>query len=299
LKSRQEYLVSNASKLSLRSRCALLSLSRSSLYYEPVIDKDTVLECLILDIWLERNNKGWRSIQADLREYHNLVINHKPIRRLMKKLGIYGILPHKNTSKAHKAHYKYPYGLKNLSISQANMAWCSDITYIKLPQGYVYLIAIVDIYSRSILDYEISNTLEAEFCIRCLERCIKKYGAPAIFNTDQGVQYTSEAWVKMLQNNSIMISMDGKGRWADNIWIERIWRTVKYECIYMYGIESLAELKLQLNVYIDYYNTKRLHSSLGYKTPQIHYQESIKLNVNKEFAIYCKYEPNNIFDNAA
>lgn len=177
--------------LSLRKRYSLLLLSRSTLYYKPIADKDTDLETMILDIWLEHNNKGWRTIQADLLAYNKRKVNHKRIRRIMKKLGISGILPKANTSKSEKAHYKYPYGLKNLPINKANMAWCSDITYIKLPQGFVYLVAIVDIYSRRILDYEISNTLETEFCIRCLERCINKYGNPVIFNTDQGVQYTS------------------------------------------------------------------------------------------------------------
>lgn len=277
--------------LSLRSCCSLLSLSRSTLYYKPRVGKDTDLETMILDIWLEHNNKGWRSIQADLLEYKKLKVNHKRIRRIMKKLGIRGILPKINTSKSEKAHYKYPYGLKNLPINKANMAWCSDITYIKLPQGFFYLVAIVDIYSRRILDYEISNTLEAEFCIRCLERCINKYGKPVIFNTDQGVQYTSTVWTELLNNNSVLISMDGKGRWADNIWVERIWRTIKYECIYLLGVESVIELKSQLVKYIHYYNNFRLHSSLGYKTPTNYYEESINQNTEGEFAIYCEYEP--------
>lgn len=253
--------------------------------------KDGDLESIILDIWLERNNKGWRSIQADLREYKQLIVNHKRIRRLMNKLGIRGILPRSNTSKADRAHYKYPYGLKNLPVTKANMAWCSDITYIKLPQGFVYLVAIVDIYSRRILDYEISNTLEVEFCIRCLERCINIYGRPAIFNSDQGVQYTSQKWTNLLKEYSVLISMDGKGRWADNIWIERIWRTIKYECVYMFGAESLTELKSQLNDYINYYNNYRLHSSLGYKAPTTYYDDSTKLNIANEFEIYCEYTP--------
>jgi len=196
------------------------------LYYKPVKDKDSDLCNLILDIWLERNNKGWRSIQADLWEYHEIWVNHKKLRRLMKKLGIRGILPKKNTSKSNPTHYKYPYVLKNMEMYRANLAWCSDISYVKPPQGHVYLVAIVDIYSRMILDYEISNTLDAEFCIRCLERSIKKYGPPVVFNTDQGIQYTSTAWIERLRLNKIIISMDGKGRWADNIWIERILRTI-------------------------------------------------------------------------
>ena len=218
-------------KISIRRCCNLLSISRGGLYYKPTLDKDGDLKSLILDIWLAQNNKGWRSIQADLEEYHGMIVNHKRVQRVMRELGIQGILPRNNISKGNKAHYKYPYGLKNVDVCRANMAWCSDISYVKLPQGHVYLVAIVDIYSRMILDYEISNTLDAESCIRCLERCIKTYGTPAIFNTDQGVQYTSDAWIEILKQHNIQISMDGKGRWADNIWIERIWRTVKYECI--------------------------------------------------------------------
>jgi len=279
-------------KISTRQGCELLSLSSNGLYYKPVKNKDGDLCSLILDIWLERNNKGWRSIQADLKEYHELIVNHKKLRRIMRGLGIRGISPKKNTSKSNKAHYKYPYGLKHLEICRANMAWCSDISYVKLPQGHVYVVAIVDIYSRMILDYEVSNTLDTDFCIRCLERCIDKYGVPAIFNTDQGVQYTSDAWISILKQHDIMISMDGKGRWADNIWIERIWRTIKYECIHLAGIESLIELKTELQKYIFYYNNRRLHSSLGYKQPAKYYTASIEENGNKDYLVYCKLDKN-------
>jgi putative transposase len=292
-------LAENISNLSIRSRCSLLSMSRNVIYYKPVANKNEVLEELILQIWLDRNNKGWRTIKADLTEYHQQIVNHKRVRRIMKRLGIRGILPKTNTSKSNKAHYKYPYGLKNLSIIRANMAWCSDITYIKLPQGFVYLVAIVDIYSRMILDYEISNTLEAEFCIRCLERCIQKYGKPAIFNTDQGVQYTSDMWLKVLNDNAVLVSMDGKGRWADNVWIERIWRTIKYECIFMQSPANVLELKAEISKYIEYYNCRRLHSTLGYKTPRFYYEQSVKLNVDKEFELYCECTPQKALQQAA
>lgn len=143
--------------------------------------------------------------------------------------------------------------------------------------------------ARMILDYEINNTLEAEFCIRCLARCIQKYGKPAIFNTDQGVQYTSDMWLKVLNDNAVLISMDGKGRWADNVWIERIWRTIKYECIFMQSPANVLELKAELSKYIEYYNCRRLHSTLGYKTPRFYYEQSVKLNVDKEFELYCEH----------
>jgi putative transposase len=286
-------LQNNKSSLSIRRCCDLLNVNRSNLYYKATKDtKNQDLCSLILDIWLEHNNKGWRTIQADLQEYHSVKVNHKKLRRLMHKLGIRGILPKKTTSKSNPQHYKYPYVLKNMEIYRANLAWCSDITYIKLPQGHVYLVAIVDIYSRMILDYEISNTLDAELCIRCLERCIKKYGTPVVFNTDQGVQYTCSAWINALKQHDIIISMDGKGRWADNIWIERMWRTIKYECVNLFGVENLLQLRLILNNYISYYNNKRLHSSLGYKQPTEYYEESLRINKNSEYVVYCKIDKN-------
>jgi putative transposase len=283
-------LRNSGAKISIRRCCSLLCLKRNGLYYKPVKDKDGDLCNLILDIWLERNNKGWRTIQADLTEYHGIRVNHKKLRRLMKKLGIRGILPKKNTSKSNPGHYKYPYGLKNMDIYRANLVWCSDISYIKLPHGHVYLVAIVDIYSRMILDYEISNTLDAEFCIRCLERAIKKYGAPVVFNSDQGVQYTCTDWINVLHQHEVMISMDGKGRWADNVWIERIWRSIKYECVHLAGIESLLELKSELSSYILYYNNRRLHSSLGYKQPARYYENSIQENWSHDYLVYCELD---------
>ena len=274
--------------LSIRHQCQLLNVSRSAIYYQAHQPIDIELEGKILDIWFAHNNKGWRAIKADLLEYHNLKVNHKKLRRIMHKLGIRGILPKSNTSKSNKSHYKYPYGLTNLVIDKANMVWCSDITYIKIDGAHVYLVAIIDVYSRAILDYEISNTLDADFCIRCLNRCIVTYGIPKVFNTDQGVQYTSDAWIAVLDKHNIMISMDGKGRWADNIWIERIWRTIKYECVHLLGLESLPELRVELKKYIDYYNNRRLHSAINYKQPMVTYKASMNLNKNDEYLIYCE-----------
>ncbi len=289
MSKRQQYLLESKSELSERKRCELLKVTRSNLYYKPRVNlENSDITAHILDIWLEHSNKGWRSIQADLREYHQLVINHKRVRRLMQQIGIKGVIPKSSCTKSNPEHKKYPYLLKNMDINKANIAWCSDITYIKLPQGFVYLVAIVDIYSRAILDWEISNTLDSEFCIRTLERSILKYGAPAVFNTDQGVQYTSSGWINKLNDYNIAISMDGKGRWADNVWIERIWRTIKYEAVFLNGVENLIELKLILNKYIHYYNDKRLHSALGYKTPMTIYNLNKSLNQTEPFVLFCK-----------
>jgi putative transposase len=279
----------NACELSISKQCELLSMPRSSFYYESKAVDETDLCALIHQIWSDDQSKGYRMIAADLREYHDMRINTKRVRRIMSKLKIMGIIPKRNLSKNKKPQYKYPYLLKQLLVGRANLVWCTDITYLKLPSGYMYLIAIIDVYSRCILGYEISNNLEAEFCINCLERCIAKYGAPAILNTDQGVQFTSHAWINKLKEHNIHISMDGKGRWADNIWIERFWRTIKYCNIFMHGAETVGELKLLVHNFVQYYNERRLHSVHNYKTPMSIYKPSIMENQNNLFQfIYLK-----------
>jgi len=183
---RKEYLQKNTSdELPINKQCELLSISRSSVYYKPKIRDDSNLCELIFKIWLDDQSLGYRMITAYLREYHDMIINHKRVRRIMHKLKIMGIMPKRNLSKNKHSQYKYPYLLRNLMINKANMVWATDITYIKLPSGYMYLMVIIDVYSRCILDYQLSNTLDASFCIECLNRCIGKYGAPAIMNTDQ------------------------------------------------------------------------------------------------------------------
>ncbi len=253
-------------------------MSRSSFYYESKTADESNLYELILKIWLDDQSLGYRMITAYLREYHDMIINHKRVRRIMHKLKIMGIMPKRNLSKNKHPQYKYPYLLRNLLINRANMVWATDITYIKLPSGYMYLTVIIDVYSRCILDYQLSNTLDTNFCIECLNRCIATYGAPAIMNTDQGCQYTSHQWIDILKRNQILVSMDGKGRWADNIWVERFWRTIKYCNVFMYGAENVVELKSLIHKFIKYYNEKRLHSVHDYKTPMYVYTQSIKFN---------------------
>lgn len=270
-------------KLPINKQCELLGVSRSSFYYETKIQDDTHLCNLVHQIWSEDQSKGYRMITADLRAYHNLVVNSKRVRRIMAKLKIMGIIPKRNLSKNKNPQYKYPYLLKKLLIGQSNLVWCTDITYLKLPSGFMYLIAIIDVYSRCILGYEISNSLDTDFCLSCLERCIAKYGVPAILNTDQGVQFTSHAWIDTLKKYSIHISMDGKGRWADNVWIERFWRTIKYCNIFMHGVETVKELKIMVNKFVKYYNEKRLHSTHDYKTPMNVYNKSIVENKNNQY----------------
>lgn len=283
----------NTIKLSKRLSCELLSVNRSGTYYQPVKPDNTEIKNKIYDIWSNRNEKGYRIITKEMRQQFNVVINHKKVIKLMRELKIKGIMPKANLSKNNTSYHKFPYLLQNMNITRVNQAWCTDITYIKLPTGTVYLTVMLDIYSRAILDYEISNTLDKSFCIDLLQRCLKTYGAPDIINTDQGVQYTSHEWISILQQNNIAISMDGKGRWADNIWIERFWRTIKYESCFMYGADNLVTLKQQIKDYVKYYNNTRLHSAIGYKNPMAVYQhgfENIKTQQIHDTGLYCSID---------
>lgn len=193
-------------------------------------------------------------------------INHKRVERLMAKMGIQGICPKRNLSKPSKEHQKYPYLLRNLKITHANQVWCSDITYIRLRQGFLYLVAVMDWYTRYVLSWEISNTLDAFFCIEALKKSLL-LGQPVIFNTDQGTQFTCLDFTSILEKKEIQISMDGKGRVFDNIFIERFWRSVKYEEVYLKDYETVADAIRGLNQYFYFYNNERLHQSLGYSTP--------------------------------
>lgn len=280
-------------KLSKRLSCELLSVNRSGTYYKPVESDNTEIKDKIYDIWSNRNEKGYRVITKEMREQFNIIVNHKKVIKLMRELKIKGIMPKTNLSKNNTSYCKYPYLLQNMNITRVNQAWCTDITYIKLPTGTVYLTAMLDIYSRAILGYEISNTLDKSFCLDLLQRCLKKYGAPDIINTDQGVQYTSHEWISILQQNNIAISMDGKGRWADNIWVERFWRTIKYESCFMYGADNLVALKQQIKDYVHYYNHARLHSSINYKTPMATYArglDNVEINTLDEIGLYCSLD---------
>jgi len=199
-------------------------------------------------------------------------INRKRVQRLMKTLGLVGMAPGPNTSKAHPQHKIYPYLLRGVDITQPNQVWSTDITYIRLPRGFVYLVAIIDWYSRRVLSWRISNTMDTSFCIDCLEEAIKAYGVPEIFNTDQGAQFTSYAFTDVLIKNGVSISMDGRGRALDNIFVERLWRTVKYEEIYLKQHDNLQSLLIGLTDYFVFYNQERRHQSLNYETPNTVYQ---------------------------
>lgn len=233
------------------------------------------LECILLQLLDEEYTRhsfyGTRRMTTYLRSC-GYVVNRKRVQRLMQKLGLAGMAPGPNTSKSHPQHKIYPYLLRGVDIVRPNQVWSTDITYIRLLHGFVYLVAIIDWYSRRVLSWRLSNTMDAGFCVDCLEEAIKGYGTPEIFNTDQGSQFTSECFTSVLIKNNIIISMDGRGRALDNIFVERLWRTVKYEEVYLQKHENMQDLLMGLTRYFIFYNEERLHQSLGYKTPNVVYQ---------------------------
>jgi len=262
-------------EISLTRQAQLLQVSRSNLYYKSISEKkkkkrleeDTKLKKMIKEIHEKRIFYGHRKIKNELRK-RGYKVNNKKIIRLMREEGIKAVYPKPKTSISNKQHKKFPYLLRNVEITKKNQVWSSDITYIRIKGGWIYLTAIIDWYSRYVISWEISITLEDDFCIRALEKALRKTKSkPKIFNSDQGVQYTSNDFIKVLQSNEIQISMDGKGRCLDNIFVERLWRSVKYENVYLKDYETVFEAYHDLKEYFDFYNNVRSHQSLNYKTP--------------------------------
>ena len=264
--------------LSKLRRCELLNISRSSIYYQPksVSDTDQTLMKLIDETHTAKSFLGSRRIVDSLADDHNQVVNRKRVSRLMKVMGIQAIYPKPRTTQSNPQHKVYPYLLRNMNIDQSNQVWATDITYIPMVKGFIYLTVIMDWYSRKVLSWRLSNSMDTSFCIDALEEAIYRYGRPIIFNTDQGSQYTSEAFTQVLKGNDIRISMDGKGAWRDNVFVERLWRSVKYEEVYLNAYESMSEAKKSLQKYFKFYNQNRKHQTLKAKPDQVYY-ESIKL----------------------
>jgi putative transposase len=201
-----------------------------------------------------------------------LEINRKRVQGIMQKLGLVGALPGPNTSKSHPEHHKFPYLLRDIEILNPLEVWSTDITYIRLRNGFAYLVAVMDWFSRLVLSYRVSNSLETAFCLDAFEEAVTTYGRPAIFNTDQGVQFTSQEFVDAVLSKGIQFSMDGRGRAVDNIFVERLWRSVKYENVYLFDYQDIRETRIGIGNYFQFYNTQRLHQALGYKTPyEVHY----------------------------
>ena len=254
--------------LSVRKQCNMLNIHRSNLYYQlrkPIID-ESILANEIHELWLEMPYYGYRRITAELQNRgHD--INHKRVLRMMRDMRIQALYPKPRTTMVNSQHKKYPYLLRGLMIKGPNHVWATDITYIKMPEGFVYLIAIIDVYSRYLVSWSISNNMEVEFCLSLLQNTLQLGTRPEILNTDQGAQFTSNNWILCVETYKIKVSMDGIGRWADNIFIERFWRTLKYEHVLLCGFQTIKEVRDSIGKFIDTYNHKRLHQSLGYKTP--------------------------------
>jgi putative transposase len=253
--------------LSVRQQCLLLDIWRSNIYYQPITAEDeTILANQIHELWLQMPFYGYRRITADLqRQGHK--INHKRVLRIMQEMHLQALYPKAKTTVRNPEHKIYPYLLRDLAIVRPNQGWATDITYIKMPGGgFMYLIAIIDIYSRFILSWRFSNTLDTKFCEEALKIALDR-AKPEILNTDQGCQFTSLAWINLVECNQIKVSMDGRGRWADNVFIERFWRTLKHEHVFIHAFETVTEARESIDRFIDVYNYKRLHQSLDYKTP--------------------------------
>ena len=255
--------------LSVVKQCKLLSVTRSTYYYRTSGESDLNLELmrLIDEQYLKTPFYGHRQMTRHLRR-EGYAVSRTRIGRLMKLMGLSAIYQKPNTSIPNKQHKVYPYLLRGLAIDRPNQVWCADISYIPMPRGFLSLVAIMDWVTRKVLSWRLSNTMEADFCVEALEEAFQHYGQPEIFNTDQGSQFTSDEFISALQQHlDIRISMDGKGRWMDNVMIERLWRSLKYECVYLNAFETGSEVRQGLKNWIDFYNTRRPHSSLDDKTP--------------------------------
>jgi putative transposase len=258
----------HGTELSIRRQCDLLSLPRSTFYYQPEPPSPEELELMlhIDQLYTECPFYGSRRITRELRKQGRSV-NRKCVQRLMRIMGLEGLAPGPNTSRPHPEHIKYPYLLKGLAITRPNQVWATDITYIPLEHGFVYLVAIIDWYSRYVLAWRLSNTLDTAFCVDALEEALERWGKPEIFNTDQGAQFTAQAFTDVLKAHEVQISMDGKGRCRDNIFVERLWRSLKYEEVYLKTYADQRDARRNIAAYFTFFNNRRGHQGLGYDTP--------------------------------
>lgn len=267
IEQKRQWIEYNHPDVSIKRQCELLEIARSSCYYNPQGESEQNLKLmrLIDEEFTEHPFYGTRRMTAFLR-HKGENVNRKRVRRLMRKMDLEAVYTKPKLSKAHKEHRIYPYLLKGLKIKNPNQVWCTDITYIRLTHGFVYLVAIMDWYSRYVISWELSTSLEADFCVSALERSLEK-DKPEIFNSDQGSQFTSMAFTKVLKSNDIKISMDGRGRVFDNIFIERLWRSLKYEKVYLSEWGKVVEARNGIREYFNFYNYKRPHQGLKDKRP--------------------------------
>ena len=268
-------------EISVVRQCQLLGINRSTIYYRGRAQSVEDVELMrLLDVqYTETPFYGYRRMTVYLQN-SGFSVNHKRVLKLMRKLGLEAIYPKPNLSKPHKEHLKFPYLLRGVKIERSNQVWATDITYIRLKGGFIYLLAIIDWHSGFVIEFEVSNSLEVAVFVETLERALEK-GQPEIFNSDQGSQFTAIEWLKVLTEKGIQISMDGRGKCFDNIFVERLWRTVKQEEVYLKEYLDVWEAEENLSKYFEFYNYRRPHQSLGYKTPFEIYQKGLKIKENK------------------
>jgi putative transposase len=261
--------------LSVVRQCELVSISRSGFYRQPAGETSLNLELMrLIDAqFLETPWYGSRQMVRHLRR-EGFAIGRKRVRRLMAKMGLVPIYQRPRTTVPHREHRVYPYLLRDMVIDRPNQVWCADLTYIPMRRGFLYLVAVMDWSTRKVLSWRVSNSMDVEFCLEALEEALARFGRPEVFNTDQGSQFTSPRFTGVLREAGARISMDGRGRWMDNVFIERLWRTLKYECVYLHAFETGSELRAGLSRWIGYYNARRPHSSLAGRTPNEAYGES-------------------------
>lgn len=265
---RQNMIASDNETVSIVQQCTLLKLARSTWYYEK---KGESVANLSLLQEIDRAFTQWPFFGVRQMRHYLVSLGYstgnKRVRRLMRLMGLMPIYQKPRTSIPNPAHKRYPYLLRDLNIERSNQVWCADITYIPMRKGFLYLVAIMDWHSRKVLSWKLSNSMDTDFCIYALEEALAKYGTPDIFNTDQGSQFTSFAFTNVLQEKGIRISMDGRGRWMDNVFIERLWRSLKYENVYLHAYETGSEARAGIGQWFTFYNKTRPHSKHGGKTP--------------------------------
>lgn len=269
-------MIDRSHKLPLTRQAMAVGISRGSLYYRPrpVIDADLGLMRRIDQLHLEHPFAGGRMMR-DLLRHEDFSSGRRHVSTLMRRMGIEALYRRPNTSRRHPAHRVYPYLLRGLTVIRPNQVWAMDITFIPMARGFVYLTAVMDWCSRKVLAWRVSITMDTAFCVEAVEEALGRYGTPEIFNTDQGSQFTSEAFTGLLDDNGIQISMDGKGSWRDNVFIERLWRSVKYEEVYLKAYESVSGARAGIGEYFEFYNARRPHSSLGRMTPDQFYNKPL------------------------
>jgi putative transposase len=269
-------MIDKGHSLPVTGQARLLGLSRSSIYYEPAgtSNSDLALMAAIDEIHMKLPFYGARRIRDELRD-QGFAVGRGHTSTLMRRMGMTALYPKRKLSLPHPGHKIYPYLLRGMDITAAGKVWCADVTYLPMARGFCYLVAVMDWASRRVLSFRVSNTLDASFCVEALEEALDRHDAPEIFNTDQGSQFTSEAFTGLLASRGVAVSMDGRGRWMDNVFIERLWRSVKYEEVYLKGYESIPEARRELAAYFDFYNKRRQHQGLEGRTPDEVYRSKL------------------------